>query len=278
MFDMKIAFYIQNPALRSDGRLTSLLGTLRAAGCEVRDIASCEALGAGTDVLLSFGGDGTFLSAARLAVPAGVPVLGVNFGRLGFLSENKPEDDIAGILLEGRYTVEERELLEVRPEGISLPDWTPYALNEMSVSRVGASMLGVDVAVDASPLPTYWADGLIVATSSGSTAYNLSVGGPICLPDSKVLIVAPVSPHNLNVRPLIVPDSSRISIVTESRDSSCVLTLDNRNYVIPAGTRIEVAASPLRLRRIVSGRSNFINALRSRLLWGEDVRNAGRQH
>ena len=275
---MKLACYIKKASLRTDPRVTDLVGSLQEAGCTVLPVSDGEAPEPGTDAILSIGGDGTFLSAARLAVPSGVPIMGINLGRLGFLSENKPGDDIAGILLEGRYAVEERELLEVTVDGPALPDWTPYALNEMSVSRVGASMLGIDVSVDSSALPTYWADGLLVATSSGSTAYSLSVGGPICLPQSKVLIVAPVSPHNLNVRPLIVPDSSRVDIVTKSRDASCVLTLDNRNYVIPAGTRISVAAAPIRLRRIVPGKSNFINALRSRLLWGEDVRNSGEQY
>ena len=151
----------------------------------------------------------------------------------------------------------------------------PFALNEISVSRVSPSMLGVDVEVDGAQLPTYWADGLLVATSSGSTAYSLSVGGPICLPETKVFIVAPISPHNLNVRPLIVPEGSRICISLRSRDDRAVLSMDNRNYTVPAGTRIEVGAAPMRLRLLRLGQSNFINALRTRLLWGEDVRNGG---
>ena len=138
-------------------------------------------------------------------------------------------------------------------------------------------MLGVDVAMENAVLPTYWADGLLVATSSGSTAYSLSVGGPICLPETRVFIVAPISPHNLNVRPLIVPEDSHLCISLRSRDDRAVLTMDNRNYTVPAGTRIEVSAAPMRLRRLRLGRSNFINALRTRLLWGEDIRNGGSQ-
>jgi NAD+ kinase len=136
-------------------------------------------------------------------------------------------------------------------------------------------MLGVDVWVDGAALPTYWADGLLVATSSGSTAYSLSVGGPICLPETKVFIVAPISPHNLNVRPLIVPETSHLRIALRARDERAVLTMDNRNYTVPAGAQIEVCAAPKRLRRLRLGQSNFIGALRSRLLWGEDVRNGG---
>ena len=269
---MKLAYYIKKDRLKGDSRVEALLARFRAAGHGLYPVAGPEDLVPGTDVLLSLGGDGTFLSAAALAVPSGVPVLGVNFGRLGFLSESDPEA-VADALDRGDYLVEEREMLQIRcPE---LGGAWPYALNEMSVSRVGASMLGVDVEVDGAALPTYWADGLLVATSSGSTAYSLSVGGPICLPETKVFIVAPISPHNLNVRPLIVPEGSRLSVTFRSRDDRAVLTMDNRNYTVPAGCRIEVCAAPVRLRRVRLGQSNFINALRSRLLWGEDVRNGG---
>lgn len=270
---MKLAYYIKKPRLKGDSRVEAFLDRFRAAGHSLYAVRQTADLLPGTDGLLSLGGDGTFLSAASLAVPAGVPVLGVNFGRLGFLSESDPEL-ILDALDRGDYLVEERELLQVRCA--SVPDLadSPFALNEISVSRMGASMLGVDVVVDDAVLPTYWADGLLVATSSGSTAYSLSVGGPICLPETKVFIVAPISPHNLNVRPLIVPETSHLRISLRSRDESAVLTMDNRNHTIPTGARIEVCAAPVRLKRLRLGRSNFINALRSRLLWGEDVRNS----
>ena len=273
---MKLAYYIKKNRLKGDSRVESLLGALRAAGHELHAVAQPADFQAGTDVLLSLGGDGTFLLAARLAVGAGVPVLGVNFGRLGFLSENDPQR-VVEALDRGDYVIEERELLQVSCPDLPAEESWPYALNEMSVSRVSPSMLGVDVDVDGAVLPTYWADGLLVATSSGSTAYSLSVGGPICLPETKVFIVAPISPHNLNVRPLIVPESSQLRITLRSRDERAVLTMDNRNYTVPAGTRIEVSAAPMRLRRLRLGQSNFINALRTRLLWGEDIRNGGSQ-
>ena len=271
---MKLAYYIKNDRLRGDSRVEALLARLRAAGHGLYAVEQPSAFQPDTDALLSLGGDGTFLMAARLAVPAGVPVLGVNFGRLGFLSENEP-DRVADALGRGDFRIEERELLQVRCPDLPAGENWPFALNEMSVSRVSASMLGVDVEVDGESLPTYWADGLLVATSSGSTAYSLSVGGPICLPETRVFIVAPISPHNLNVRPLIVPESSRLRISLRSRDERAVLTMDNRNYTVPAGTRIEVCAAPARLRCMRLGQSNFINALRTRLLWGQDVRNGG---
>ena len=273
---MKLAYYIKKDRLKGDSRVESLLGALRAAGHELYAVAQMPDFQAGTDALLSLGGDGTFLLAARLAVGAGVPVLGVNFGRLGFLSENDPER-VVEALDRGDYEIEERELLQVSCPDLPAEEPWPFALNEVSVSRVSPSMLGVDVDVDGAALPTYWADGLLVATSSGSTAYSLSVGGPICMPETKVFIVAPISPHNLNVRPLVVPESSHLCISLRSRDERAVLTMDNRNYTVPAGTKIRVSAAPMRLRRLRLGRSNFINALRTRLLWGEDIRNGGSQ-
>ena len=273
---MKLAYYIKKNRLRGDSRVEALLERLGAAGHVLYAVAQPSDFLPETDALLSLGGDGTFLSAAQLAVSAALPVLGVNFGRLGFLSENDP-DMVVKALSAGDFRIEERELLQISCPDLQGGDFWPYALNEMSVSRVSPSMLGVTVELDGEALPTYWADGLLVATSSGSTAYSLSVGGPICLPETKVFIVAPISPHNLNVRPLIVPETSRLRISLRSRDDRAVLTMDNCNYTVPAGARVEVCAAPMRLRRVRLGQSNFINALRTRLLWGEDVRNGGSQ-
>ena len=166
---MKLAYYIKKNSLKDDIRVSRLLDTLRDGGCLLYDVLSRDGLEDGTEALLSIGGDGTFLSAARVAAPAGVPVLGVQLGRLGFLSENSPEQ-VAEALLAGTYEVELRSLLMVRPE-CGLPrGMSPFALNEFSVTRISASMLGVDVTVGDNDLPTYWADGLLVATSTGSTA------------------------------------------------------------------------------------------------------------
>ena len=273
---MKLAYYIKKDQLKGDSRVEALLERICAGGHLLYAVAQHSEFLPETDALLSLGGDGTFLSAAQLAVSADVPVLGVNFGRLGFLSENDP-DMVVAALSSGDFRVEERELLQIHCPDLPEEGFWPYALNEMSVSRVSPSMLGVTVELDGETLPTYWADGLLVATSSGSTAYSLSVGGPICLPETKVFIVAPISPHNLNVRPLIVPESSTLQLSLRSRDDRAVLTMDNRTYTIPAGTQVKVSAAPVRLRRMRLGQSNFINALRTRLLWGEDVRNGGSQ-
>lgn len=271
---MKLAYFIKKDSLRTDPRVKALLGDFTASGCEVYPVSAASEVVSDTDMLLSLGGDGTFLDASRIAVPAGIPVAGVNFGRLGFLSGYNPED-VAKALLSGQYSVERRTLLSARIVGDESP--IPFALNEISVSRTGAAMLGIDVEIGGATLPTYWADGLLVATSSGSTAYSLSVGGPICTPDSRVLIVAPVAPHNLNVRPLIVPESSSLRISMRSRQPSVTLTADNITKVIPAGSVLEIEAAPVRLGCVRPGSSSFIKALRDRLLWGEDVRNSGEQ-
>ena len=250
---------------------------LEEGGCSLYDIETREDLIPGTDAVLSVGGDGTFLSASKRVAETEVPILGVNMGRLGFLSENKPEE-VVEALLSGNYTIEDRTMLKsvITGEGACRAgDFWPYALNEVTVHRSGASVLGINVTVDGDELPTYWADGLIVATSSGSTAYSLSAGGPICSPASKVLIIEPISPHNLNVRPLVVPETAVIDISVKSRDDSVICTMDNRTMSLPATASLRVSMAQFSLKRIRLSRSSFVKALVSKLFWGEDIRNNG---
>ena len=263
---MKLAIYIANPPLRNLDKWTEL--SARLSGHEQYCVSSHSDITPGTDMLLSIGGDGTFLSAAQIAVAAGLPVMGVNLGRLGFLSENKPEN-IAEPLLHGQYKIEDRHMLAVKVNG---EDRLP-ALNEVSISRKGPTLIGVDVTVDGTKLPTYWADGLLVATSAGSTGYSLSVGGPICMPSSQVLIISPIAPHNLNVRPLIVPLSSRIELEFHSREPELTFTVDNRTEILGKDAHIDISVAQFSLKLVRLEQSNFIDALRSKLFWGEDVRN-----
>lgn len=265
---MNILVYTRTAALSGDRRLSELVDSLRKAGHDVRWYRPQEGLPANTDLFLSVGGDGTFLSSAEIVGDSGVPVLGVNLGRLGFLSENVPEV-VADAIASQSWSVEHRSLLHV--SGVEA-EW-PYTLNEVSVHRSGAAMLGVDVTINGAALPTYWADGLLVATSSGSTAYSLSVGGPIVLPESKVLIVAPIAPHNLNVRPLIVPDNTEISIRFQSRDANVLLSMDNRTREISKDSVIGIEMAQFSLNRICFKDSDFIKALTTKLFWGEDIRN-----
>lgn len=267
---MKIAIYIGTEHLRSDQRLLNLVSALEDGGCEVYQVQDSEALVDNTDMLLSIGGDGTFLSAAIIALAHSIPVAGVNMGRMGFLSEGRPEE-VAEAILSGDYTIDSRVVLNAEVDG---GQWeAPYALNEMTVRRKGAAMLAVDVCVDGVKLPTYWGDGLVISTSSGSTAYSLSVGGPIVLPESKVLIISPIAPHNLNVRPLVVPDTSEIVLTAQSRDGHFEFSSDNRTYDVLESTRIVVRMAQFSLKRVRLNKSNFIQALTDKLYWGEDVRN-----
>ena len=274
---MKIGIFIQKDALRSEARFLKLIQQLQEASYELYDIASKADIRPGTDLVLSVGGDGTFLSAAQTVSDVGIPILGVNFGRLGFLSENRPEA-VVQALMEGEFSVEYRTMLNATLKGKNARKdigLRPYAVNEVSIHRSGVGVLGVNVTIDGNTLPTYWADGLLVATSSGSTAYSLSVGGPICMPDTKVLIIAPISPHNLNVRPLVVPDTARITISIQSRDDKAIMTMDNKTMEIDPSWTIEVAMAQFSLKRIRLSKSEFVKALTSRLFWGEDMRNNG---
>ena len=272
---MRIALYIGKEGAESDLRVLELKRRLSEGGCELLEADEDTELPSHVDMVMSVGGDGTFLLAAMLVKDSGIPVVGVNLGRLGFLSENRPED-VADAILSGEYVVEERAMLRMeacRPTGCQQIDSWPYALNEFSLHRAGAAMLGVDVSIDGVRLPTYWADGLLVSTSSGSTAYSLSVGGPIVLPEARVLIISPIAPHNLNVRPLIVPDKSVIELKVRSRDDKAVLTADNRTVFVDDDMTLRVRMAQFSLQRVRLKRSDFINALTEKLFWGEDVRN-----
>ena len=271
---MILGLYSRNDTLLDSARLVSMLDRMEKASHNLRRVAETADL-QGLDMLLSIGGDGTFLSASKCVGGSGVPILGINLGRLGFLSEYSPEEACEA-LLSGKYELEERRLVKTSVEGTILDDakgFWPYSLNEVCVHRTGAAILGIEVSIDGARLPVYWADGLLVATSSGSTAYSLSAGGPICSPDSRVLIVAPVAPHNLNVRPLVVPDSARISISLRSRDSAVQLSMDNRELLIAPDATLEVEVAQFSLNRVRLGRSNFFKALTTKLFWGEDIRN-----
>lgn len=272
---MNLGIYTRNDSMLEDARLVSMLGRLRDASFGIKRVHDASDLKEGVDMLLSIGGDGTFLSASKRVGDSGIPVLGINLGRLGFLSEYSPEEACEA-LLSGRYELEDRGLVRTSVDGKILEsgsDFWPYSLNEVCVHRTGAAILGIEVSIDGDPLPAYWADGLLVATSSGSTAYSLSAGGPICSPDTKVLIIAPVAPHNLNVRPLVVPDSAVISISMRSRDDSVQLSMDNRELLLAPSAKLEVGVAQFSLKRVRLGKSNFFKALTTKLFWGEDIRN-----
>ena len=273
---MKIALYNRD---RNDG-IDAVKRLLREKGatvvCYREDFSSHEDLPDDTDLFLSLGGDGTFLQSLTFVRDRGIPVAGINFGHLGFLTTARADD--AGwvdALLSGNYTVEERALLRVTCA--ELPeDFYPFALNEVSLQRREASMLQVQVCIDGRELPTYWADGLVIATPTGSTAYNLSVGGPVVVPTSEVMVIAPIAPHNLNVRPLVVPMDACVELSFRTRGADALLTLDNRACELPSGTTVSLARGRYGLRYVTLSNDNFIHALQTKLFWGEDRRNANR--
>lgn len=274
---MKACVYIgvTDAAVLGDGRVDRLLSELRQAGWDIHVMEPEEKSMPQSDILLSVGGDGTFLAASALAAASAVPLVGVNLGRLGFLSENRPED-VAKSLISGDYTIEDCAVLKADPaEGgqFGETEFWPYAFNEFTVHRSGAAMLEVEVTVNGTPLPAYWADGLILSTSAGSTAYSLSVGGPIVMPGAKVLIITPIASHNLNIRPLIVPDTSVVTFKVHSRDRKAIFTADNRAVEIADGTAVTMSVAQFSLKRVRLNSSNFINALTEKLFWGEDIRN-----
>lgn len=276
----RIGLYYRNPDLLTRDEVKKMMSDLSEAGFEVYLIDSADVSAAdkpgvlldGMELVMAVGGDGTFLSASNLVASTGLPVIGVNLGRVGFLSENRP-DDAVNAIISGDYIVEERALLRAAycRNGKEKEE---YALNEVSVHRSAAAMLGVELSINGAALPAYWADGLLVATSSGSTAYSLSAGGPIVLPESKVLIITPIAPHNLNVRPLVVPADSVLGMRFISRDSDVVFTADNRTLSIDSDSVLSVTLAQFSLKRLRLGSSNFINALTAKLHWGEDIRNS----
>lgn len=226
------------------------------------------------DLCIGLGGDGTLLDTVAWVGRSEVPVLGINLGRLGFLANIRIEDVDRALaaLLKGRYALQERSLLEVVDHPGTLGRYN-FALNEVSIHRRdSASMIAVHVHLDADYLNTYWADGLIIATPTGSTAYSLSCGGPVLYPTSDALVITPVSPHNLNVRPFVVPDHFSVTLQLEARSDRCLLNLDSRSTSIDGQSRITVRRAPFTLKMAVLDDQDFLTTLRTKLNWGLDLR------
>ncbi len=241
---------------------------------DVRLFNSTDDIPQETAVMISVGGDGTFLSAVALIRDKDIPIAGVNFGRLGFLTTVRPDDSEDWIedLFAGRYTTEKRLLLKT--ESASMPDgFNPYSVNEVSIQRQTPSMLGVKVLANGKELPVYWSDGIVIATPTGSTAYNLSVGGPVVDPNSNVLIISPIAPHNLNIRPLVVPSDTVFEISSHSRGHHSIVSVDNRYFEIEDSGKVFVSIAEFGYKIICFSNNTFINALKEKLLWGEDKRN-----
>jgi NAD+ kinase len=226
------------------------------------------------DIMFSIGGDGTFLEAVSIVQDYGIPIVGINTGRLGFLADISPEhiEDSLSAILQGQYHVEQRSLVELELIGAT---WRGFAcaLNEVSIQKRYSTMITIHTYLDDAYLNSYWADGLIVSTPTGSTAYSMSVGGPIMTPDSNNFIISPMAPHNLTVRPVIVPDHHAIRIEVENRDNSFLLTLDSRTEIIEGEVRISLKRAGFTIQTLRIKDATFYDTLRNKLMWGVDKRN-----
>lgn len=226
------------------------------------------------EFMLSIGGDGTLLDAARFVRERSIPLIGINLGRLGFLaniSTNEAESSLAQILAK-KYELEERSTLKVSGPFLSAKH-SPYALNEVTIQRKESSLIELAVAIDGEPLAAYWSDGLIIATPTGSTAYSMSVGGPIVSPLSANLILSPLAPHNLTIRPIVIPDSSLLTCKVNTRKGKAMVTIDNQMFDIEDGTNLTIERSLYTIKLIKLENSNFYRTLRNKLHWGFDPRN-----
>ena len=234
-------------------------------------------LDASFDMFVSFGGDGTILRATTYVRDLGIPIVGVNTGRLGFLSTFRKEEvrKVVKEFVSGAYTVVERSLVEVDVQS-DIPEFRTlnFALNEITVSRKDTtSMITVETHLNDEYLTSYWADGLIVATPTGSTGYSLSCGGPVIAPTAKSLILTPIAPHNLNARPLVISDDTVIRLKVSGREESHLVSLDSRIATVASGKEIFIRKAPFTIKMIEYTSESFLKTLRNKLLWGEDKRN-----
>ena len=227
-----------------------------------------------TDMLFSLGGDGTLLDTVIFVGNTNIPLIGINLGRLGFLaaiSEEELEQAILS-LVRGSYTIEKRTLIHL-DSSLPLFDGAPYALNEFTINRKdSSSMIKIHTFLNGEFLNTYWADGLIVATPTGSTGYSLSCGGPVVFPQTSSFVITPVAPHNLNTRSIIVPDDNVISFEVEGRAGHFLCTLDSRTETITSDVQLAVKKENFTISLVRPDEHNFLKTIRQKLYWGADKR------
>lgn len=227
------------------------------------------------DMVISIGGDGTFLRAASRVGNKNIPILGINTGRLGFLADVSPEEMEFTLeeIHNQHYTIEERSVLRVDCEGQKLKGY-PYALNEIAVlKRDSSSMISIRTSINGAYLATYQADGLVIATPTGSTAYSLSVGGPIIVPHSNTIAITPVAPHSLNVRPIVIRDDWEVMLEVESRNHSFLVAIDGGNESCKESNRLTIRKADYTIKVVKRHNHTFFDTLRTKMMWGADNRN-----
>ncbi|WP_274289995.1 NAD kinase [Prevotella corporis] len=227
-----------------------------------------------TDYAISLGGDGTFLRAASKVGAKNIPIIGVNMGRLGFLANVLPGEvlEMLDEIYGGNFDIEERSVIKLSTDSDKFRDY-PFALNDIAIlKRDTASMISIRVSVGGEYVVTYLADGLIISTPTGSTAYSLSNGGPIMVPRSGILSLTPVAPHSLNIRPIVIGDDMEIKLEVESRSHSFLAAIDGRSERVDEGTTVTIAKAPFRIRIVKRHNHRYFSTLRSKLMWGADSR------
>lgn len=244
---------------------------------EYKTFTAFEGLDRSFDMFVSFGGDGTILRATTFVRDLGIPIVGVNTGRLGFLSTFKKEEvrKVVTEFVKGGYHIVDRSLVQVTSD-FDIPEFRKmnFALNEVTVSRKDTtSMITVETFLNDEYLTSYWADGLIVSTPTGSTGYSLSCGGPVIVPSAKSLVLTPIAPHNLNARPLVISDDTVIRLKVSGREDNHLVSLDSRIASIENGQEIVIKKADFTIKMIEYTSDSFLKTLRNKLLWGEDRRN-----
>lgn len=292
---MKIALYGKTLRAESEGLLKEVVGVLHGAGAEISvygpfldTVVQCldgnvkyqtfngyEQLKGNADMVFSFGGDGTVLDCVPLVRDSGIPVFGINMGRLGFLSSVSSDETLNAVsnILAGNYEVEHRTMVEI-VDNEALFDGINYGLNEVSIQhRSYDSLIEVQVFVGERLLNKYWGDGVLLSTPTGSTAYSLSAGGPIVAPDVTSFVITPIAAHNLSMRPIIISDDSRVGIKVNGRCEKYALGLDSRIKLVDRTFEFEIKKADFFFNIVKMPYRDFFGTVRSKLLWGNDVRN-----
>lgn len=245
-----------------------------ALGMEVEVSGVFDNYNFDVDFVISIGGDGTFLRAASMVGSKGTPIIGVNTGRLGFLADIHPDeiDHAIADIVDGHYAVEPHAVIMVEADG-EIIEGSPFALNDIAVlKRDNAAMISVRTCINGEYLVTYQADGLIVSTPTGSTAYGLSNGGPIIVPDADILCLTPVAPHSLNVRPIVINDDSEITLEVESRSHNFLVAIDGRSEKLLESTRLTIRKAPYTINIVKRDSRSYFSTLREKMMWGADHR------
>jgi NAD+ kinase len=275
--DIFVFFNSNNVEMVIDSYFLNVLYEKQIIEKEYNTFSSHTELDSSFDMLISIGGDGTILRAAALVRDSGVPILGINAGRLGFLATVQKENiaEFMQFIIDKKYTLSKRTLLSLTTsqENESVQDIN-FALNEISVSRKDTtSMITVETYLNNEFLNSYWADGLIISTPTGSTGYSMSCGGPILTPDVCSFVVTPIAPHNLNARPLVIPDDTEIRLKVSGREENYLVSLDSRITSLKNDTVLTIKKTPFHINMVEIPNETFLKTLRTKLFWGEDRRN-----